>query len=79
MCRNKSKKNGKYYWVITDFKILKDDNGEPIGYRAFRRAAKDETIKTVEPIYNRLLEVEKRGETSLIKFLEKKIWAMMIL
>lgn len=54
-------KNGKYYWVITDFEILKGDDGEPIGYRAFRRAAKDETIKTVEPIYDRLLEVEKRG------------------
>ncbi len=54
-------KNGKYYWVVTDFEILKDNSGESIGYRAFRRAAKDETIKTVEPIYNRLLEAEKEG------------------
>ncbi|MCZ6133367.1 PAS domain-containing protein [Campylobacter ureolyticus] len=54
-------KNGKYYWVVTDFEILKNDIGEPIGYRAFRRAAKDDTIKTVEPIYNRLLESEKEG------------------
>ncbi|WP_304342304.1 hypothetical protein [Campylobacter ureolyticus] len=60
VCCNKSK-DGRYYWVVTDFKILKDDSGESIGYRVFRRAAKDETIKTVEPIYNRLLEAEKES------------------
>lgn len=61
MCALIKAKDGKYYWIVTDFEILKDDNAEPIGYRAFRRAAKDETIKTVEPIYNRLLESEKEG------------------
>ncbi|VYS87658.1 Uncharacterised protein [Campylobacter ureolyticus] len=61
MCVVIKAKDGKYYWIVTDFEILKDDNAEPIGYRAFRRAAKDETIKTVEPVYNRLLESEKEG------------------
>lgn len=70
-------KDGRYYWVVTDFEILKNDIGEPIGYRAFRRAAKDETIKTVEPIYNRLLEAEKEGgilasKDELNKILRKK-------
>lgn len=61
MCAVIKAKDGRYYWVVTDFKILKDDSGESIGYRVFRRAAKDETIKTVEPIYNRLLEAEKES------------------
>ena len=76
VCCNKSK-DGRYYWVVTDFEILKNDIGEPIGYRVFRRAAKDETIKTVEPIYNRLLEAEKEGgilasKDELNKILRKK-------
>lgn len=84
MCAVIKAKDDRYYWIVTDFEILKDDSMEPIGYRAFRKVAKDETIKTVEPIYNRLLESEKEdgilaSKDELNKILREKIWVMMIL
>lgn len=51
-------KDGRYYWVITDFDILRDDKGEITGYVAYRKAAPQGTIDAVIPIYKRLLEVE---------------------
>ncbi|PSM53314.1 histidine kinase [Campylobacter blaseri] len=61
ICKNLAK-DGKYYWVVTDFEINKDPNtGEIIEYTAYRRAPSRETIETVIPIYKELIEAEKIG------------------
>ncbi|NLK67067.1 MAG: PAS domain-containing protein [Campylobacteraceae bacterium] len=71
-------KSGRYYWVVTDFEILKNEiTGEPIGYRAFRKAAARDTIKKVEPLYRRIVEAEQEGglfagEAELKKILKEQ-------
>lgn len=56
-------KSGKYYWVITDFTIDKNENGEISGYTARRKAVPDGVIKKIEPLYKTLLEIERlKGE-----------------
>lgn len=56
-------KSGKYYWVITDFTIDKNENNEIIGYTARRKAVPNGVIKKIEPLYRTLLEIEKmKGE-----------------
>lgn len=56
-------KSGRYYWVITDFTIDKNDKGEITGYTARRKAVPDSVVKKVEPIYKTLLEIEQlKGE-----------------
>lgn len=54
-------KNGKYYWVITDFQVQTGANGEITGFTAFRRAADKDTIKMMTSIYERLLDAEQCG------------------
>ena len=69
-------KSGKYYWVITNFEYLRDDNGNIIKYIAKRKAVPTAIIKNhIEPLYKKLLQIEEAGgiETSenyLIGFLE---------
>lgn len=56
-------KSGRYYWVITDFTIDKDKNGNITGYTAHRKSVPKTVIKKIEPIYKTLLEIEKlKGE-----------------
>lgn len=53
-------KDGRYYWVITDFESKNDPkSGEIVGYTAYRKAAPVQVIEKIEPIYNKLLEIEK--------------------
>lgn len=55
-------KDGKHYWVVTDFEITRDKiTNEIVEYTAYRRAASRETIETVIPIYQELLEAERIG------------------
>ncbi|WBX73827.1 PAS domain-containing protein [Tenacibaculum pacificus] len=56
-------KTGRYYWVITDFTIDKDDDGKIIGYTGRRKAVPNSVIEKIEPLYKTLLEIEKlKGE-----------------
>ncbi|WNW01030.1 PAS domain-containing protein [Tenacibaculum sp. HL-MS23] len=56
-------KTGKYYWVITDFTIDKNEKGEPIGYTGRRKAIPKSVIDKIEPLYKTLLDIEKlKGE-----------------
>lgn len=56
-------KSGKYYWVITDFTIDKNENGEVSGYTGQRKAVPDSVIEKIEPFYKTLLEIEQqKGE-----------------
>ncbi len=71
-------KSGRYYWVVTDFEISKNSNGEITHYFGRRKAVPQEVIsKHIEPLYKRLLQIElassmEASERYLIGFLEEK-------
>jgi len=53
-------KSGRYYWVITDFEISKNDNGEITHYFGRRKAVPQMAIQNhIEPLYKKLLQIEK--------------------
>ena len=71
-------KTGRFYWVITDFKIIADRDGEIVGYFGTRKSVPDEIItKFIEPLYKKLLHIEEASgigasEDYLIGFLEER-------
>ena len=54
-------KDGRYYWVFTDFDILRNEAGEPIGYKASRKKISKHVTNILDPLYKRLVEEEKKG------------------
>ncbi|MBU1659323.1 PAS domain-containing protein [bacterium] len=55
-------KNGSYYWVVTEFEPKVDPiTNAIISHTAFRKAAPQNAIDTMTPIYQKLLEIEKDG------------------
>lgn len=71
-------KSGRYYWVITDFEIAKDENGVIVNYFGRRQSVPQEVISMhIEPLYKKLLQIETASgvefsEKYLIGFLEEK-------
>ena len=71
-------KDGSFYWVVTEFEPKMDPiTNEMISCTAFRKAAPRDAIKVIEPIYAKLIELEKTGgmeasEKYLHDFLEDK-------
>ncbi len=71
-------KTGRYYWVITDFDIARNDNGEITHFFARRKAVPTPVIQNyMEPLYKKLLQIEQvsgmeASEKYLIGFLEEK-------
>lgn len=70
-------KNGKYYWVIADFSIKRDENGNIKSFTSFRRAAPLQVIESMEELYETMLKIEKkhgmeRALAYLEAFLEEK-------
>lgn len=71
-------KSGRYYWVITDFEIAKDENGEIVNLFARRKAVPQDVISLhIEPLYKKLLQIEASSgvefsEKYLTGFLEEK-------
>ena len=70
-------KSGQYYWVIADFSIKFNHQGEIQSFTAFRRAAPLQVIEEIEPMYETMLEIEKKhgikGSLSYLEsFLEEK-------
>ncbi|MEO6177200.1 MAG: PAS domain-containing protein [Flavobacterium circumlabens] len=71
-------KTGRYYWVITDFKIISDSDGEIVGYFGTRKSVPEEIIvKFIEPLYKKLIHIEEASgvhasEEYLIGFLEER-------
>lgn len=64
-------RTGRYYWVITDFTIEKDEEGKITGYTARRKAVPDGVVKKIEPIYKTLLDIEKlKGEKASEMYFE---------
>ena len=64
-------KSGKYYWVIADFDVKKDSDGNIKSLTAFRRAAPQNVIDTMEELYETMLNIEKRrGMEGSLAYLE---------
>ncbi|MFK5937329.1 MAG: PAS domain-containing protein [Sulfurimonas sp.] len=55
-------KDGRYYWVVTEFEPKVDPiTNEILSHTAFRKAAPQKAIDTMAPIYAKLIEIEKEG------------------
>ena len=54
-------KDGRYYWVFTHFEILKNENGEKIGYKASRKKISKHVTEVLEPLYKKLTQIEKES------------------
>lgn len=54
-------KDGRYYWVITNFYPLYDDNGKIIGYYARRKAVPQHVKEEVAKLYKTLKSLEEQG------------------
>ncbi len=71
-------KSGRYYWMVTDFELVFDDNNEITNYIAKRKAMPEEALrKHIEPLYKKLLHIEQvsgidASEKYLIGFLEER-------
>ncbi|MFT7860666.1 MAG: PAS domain-containing protein [Sulfurimonas sp.] len=71
-------KDGSYYWVVTEFEPKVDPiTNEIISHTAFRKAAPKKAVEVMEPIYQKLIEIEKDGgveasEKYLRGFLEER-------
>lgn len=71
-------KTGRYYWVITDFKIIADSDGEVAGFFGTRKSVSEEIVtKFIEPLYKKLLHIEEvsglsASEDYLTGFLEER-------
>lgn len=70
-------KSGRYYWVLADFEIKKNEKGEIINFYSRRRSVADEVVDKVEGLYDKLLQIEKvsgvsASEKYLNGFLEDK-------
>ncbi len=64
-------RNGDHYWVTTDFDIRRDKSGHIRNYIAFRQGASKSIIKEIEPLYNKMNEIEKEhGLDASIAYLE---------
>lgn len=71
-------KNGDHYWVTTLFETKYNTiDKRPEGYLALRRAAPENAIKHITPLYKKLLEIEKQegvgaSKAYLLEFLAKQ-------
>ena len=64
-------KDGNYFWITTSFKTTHSEaTKKENGYMAIHYAAPKQAIKEVEPLYKKLLEIEKsEGEIASVKYL----------
>ncbi len=54
-------KEGDYYWVEANVTPSLDDSGNIIGYHSVRRKPSRKQLDTIEPLYKKLLDEERRG------------------
>ncbi len=64
-------KNGDHYWVTTDFEIKKNRDGKIVNYIAFRYSASKNIVKVMEPLYAKMIDIEKEhGMDASVNYLE---------
>lgn len=56
-------KDGSYYWVFANITPDYDVTGQLRGYYSVRRKPSRHAINTIIPIYNKMLEIEKKSNT----------------
>lgn len=55
-------KDGRYYWVITDFEPKYDPvSGKIISHTAYRKAPLADAVQKIIPVYQKLVELEREG------------------
>jgi PAS domain S-box-containing protein len=53
-------KDGRYYWVVTEFEPKIDSiTNKVLAHTAFRKAAPQKAVDAITPLYTKLLEIEK--------------------
>ena len=64
-------KSGRYYWAITNFEYVRDENDKIINYIARRKAVPQDIITNhIQPLYKKLLQIEQAsGELASEKYL----------
>ena len=70
-------KDGRFYWVITDFEVRTNEEGEITALFARRKAAPRSTIAAVENLYRKLVTIEEAKNVEVSQkyfegFLEEK-------
>ncbi len=70
-------KDGRYYWVFTDFEPIKDENEKITGYKAARKKISKHVTQILDPLYKKLTQIEKdkgleASEEYLNKFLKER-------
>lgn len=68
-------KSGRYYWVIADFEIKRNEKGEITHYFSRRKSVAPEVVAKVEGLYKKLLQIEETAgmaasEKYLLGYLE---------
>ena len=62
--------DGGYYWVFANITTSLDVQNNPVGYYSVRRKPNPKAIEIIEPMYQKLLSVEKsNGMEASTKFL----------
>ena len=52
-------KDGRYYWVVTNFETKFNEQGEVIAHYSRRKAAPEAAVKAIEKVYKVLVALEK--------------------
>jgi len=70
-------KDGRYYWVVTDFVTEVDADRNIVNYTAYRRPISDKVKEAIIPLYNALTAIEKiegmeASEKFLTSYFEKR-------
>ena len=69
-------KDGRYYWIFTEFDAKTNSDGEITGYRADRRMISPHVLEIIAELYAELLVIEQKegvvaSEQYLISFLKE--------
>jgi PAS domain S-box-containing protein len=64
-------KNGKYYWVIVDFSMLRDNHGQLKTFTAFKRFAPEYVSDDMQTLYDSMNYAERKsGVEGSLRYLE---------
>jgi len=55
------RKDGGFYWVFANISPTYDSTGKKVGYYSVRRKPREGFKNIIEPLYQKLLEIEKTG------------------
>jgi PAS domain S-box-containing protein len=58
---NNRAKNGDYYWVLAHVTPNFSASGDIIGFHSNRRSPRDEALAQIKPLYQTLLDTERRS------------------